>query len=61
MVTSICWNDQYNMLATTQDRHLVIWYHPAVVFTDKDLLQQTSIDKQKRLLMTSLYPYVIMK
>ena len=48
MVSSICWNDQYNMLATTQDRHLVVWYHPAVVFTDKDLLHRTSFDKQKR-------------
>lgn len=48
MVSSICWNDQYNILATTQDKHLVMWYHPAVVFTDKDLLHQTSVNKQKR-------------
>lgn len=48
MVTSIYWNDQYNILAGTQDSHLVVWYYPDIVFSDKDLLQYTCVDKQNR-------------
>ena len=48
MVTSVYWNDQYNILAGTQDSHLVVWYYPDIVFSDKDLLQYTCVDKQNR-------------
>ena len=36
MVTNICWNDRTNMLAAMKDK-FVVWYHPAVVYTDKEV------------------------
>lgn len=46
MVTSLCWNDRTNMLAAMQDGKFVVWYHPAVVYFDKDLLPQTTVHKE---------------
>ena len=48
MVTSIGWNDRSNMLAAMQDAKFVVWYHPAVVYTDRDLLPQTLLCKEGR-------------
>ena len=48
MVTSICWNDCTNMLAAMQDNKFVVWYHPAVVYADKDLLPLTIVHKEGR-------------
>ena len=48
MVTSICWNDHTNMLAAMQDNKFVVWYHPAVVYADKDLLPLTIVHKEGR-------------
>ena len=48
MVTSICWNSSANMLAAMQDGKFVLWYHPAVVYTDRDLLPQTLLRKERK-------------
>ena len=48
MVTSICWNNRTNMLAAMQDKTFVVWYHPAVVYADKDLLPHTVVHKEGR-------------
>ena len=48
MVTSISWNDRTNMLAAMQDNKFVVWYHPAVVYSDKDLLPLTIVQKEGR-------------
>ena len=41
MVSSVAWNDQSNILAGMQDGRFTVWYHPTVVYTDKDLLAGT--------------------
>ncbi|XP_065889257.1 intraflagellar transport protein 80 homolog isoform X3 [Dysidea avara] len=41
MVASVAWNDQSNILAGMQDGRFTVWYHPTVVYTDKDLLTGT--------------------
>ena len=48
MVTSICWNNRTNMLAAMQDKTFMVWYHPAVVYADKDLLPHTVVRKEGR-------------
>lgn len=48
MVSSICWNDTVNMLAAMQDNKFVVWYHPAVIYSDKDLLPLTRYTKEGR-------------
>ena len=48
MVSSICWNDSVNMLAAMQDNKFVVWYHPAVIYSDKDLLPHTCYSKEGR-------------
>lgn len=48
MVTSICWNDRANMLAAMQDNSFVVWYHPGIIYADKDLLPLTLITKEGR-------------
>ncbi|XP_076064271.1 intraflagellar transport protein Oseg5 [Oratosquilla oratoria] len=45
MVQSLCWNDNVNMLATMHDAKFTIWYYPAVVYVDKDLLSLTLTQK----------------
>lgn len=32
------------MLAALQDRKLVVWTHPSIVYTDKDLLQKSVLE-----------------
>ena len=48
MVTTTRWNDQANILATLQDGKFSVWYHPAVVYTDQDLLRKTQLQKEGR-------------
>ena len=48
MVTSLVWNSGCNMLAGMQNNKLLVWYHPAVVYTDRDLLPLTVVDINKR-------------
>lgn len=47
MVTSLTWNDQYNILVGMQDTRLIAWYHPAIVFTDQDLLPLTTVEVKR--------------
>ena len=44
MVTSIAWNNEYNILVGMIDNQLIIWYSPDVVFTDTDLLSLTTVE-----------------
>jgi intraflagellar transport protein 80 len=46
MVTTMAWNDEANILAAMQDGRFTVWYHPAVVYTDPDLLQKTVLRKE---------------
>lgn len=48
MVTSICWNDNVNMLAAMQDGNFVVWYHPGIVHADRELLPMTVLTKEGR-------------
>ena len=41
MVASVLWHESSNMLAAMMDRKLVVWYHPATAYVDKDLLGAT--------------------
>ena len=40
MVDTISWNDQADILVALADGKLVTWYHPAVVYVDRDLLPE---------------------
>ena len=42
----LAWN--IAVLAGMQNNKLLVWYHPAVVFTDRDLLPLTVVDVNKR-------------
>ena len=53
-MTSLAWNSSCNMLAGMQNNKLLVWYHPAVVFTDRDLLPLTVVDVNKRYRLTHL-------
>ncbi|KAG8180211.1 hypothetical protein JTE90_016488 [Oedothorax gibbosus] len=46
MMHSIQWNDNSNMLSALQDGKLMIFYYPAVVFVDKNLLTMTCMLKE---------------
>ena len=48
MVTSVAWNDHSNILAGMQDGRFTVWYHPTVVYTDKDLLYSTIVRRDGR-------------
>lgn len=56
MVSSMCWNDSVNMLAAMQDDKFIVWYHPAVIYSDKDLLTLTQYTRQERLAATVRMP-----
>ena len=51
MVHSLCWSAQANMLAGLQESRLSVWYYPAVIFVDKELLTKTILQKES--------PYVL--
>ncbi|XP_019850408.1 PREDICTED: intraflagellar transport protein 80 homolog [Amphimedon queenslandica] len=44
MVTSMSWNNQYDVLVGTQDKKVVAWYCPPVVGTDIDLLPLITVE-----------------
>lgn len=44
MVTSMSWNNQYDVLVGTQDKKVVVWYCPPVVATDIDLLPLITVE-----------------
>ena len=46
MVHALAWNDEANILAALQDGKFSVWYHPAVVYTDPDLLPKTQLQKE---------------
>ncbi|XP_043222116.1 intraflagellar transport protein 80 homolog isoform X2 [Amphibalanus amphitrite] len=46
MVHSLCWSAQANMLAGLQESRLSVWYYPAVIFVDKELLTKTILQKE---------------
>lgn len=48
MLSSICWNDSVNMLAAMQDNKFIVWYHPAVIYSDRELLPLTKFTKEGR-------------
>jgi len=43
MVSSMCWNDTCNVLATVSDHRLSVWYNPAIAYIDQDLVQKTRV------------------
>ncbi|XP_064394634.1 intraflagellar transport protein 80 homolog [Halichondria panicea] len=46
MVSSVAWNNGSNILVGMCDTKFIAWYHPGVVYTDKELLPQTLLIKQ---------------
>lgn len=42
MVDSVQWSDEVDILGAVADGKLVVWYYPAVVFVDRDLLKTTT-------------------
>lgn len=47
MVSSICWNDHCNMLASISDHKFSVWYHPAVAYVDQDLVSKTVVTREQ--------------
>ncbi|XP_063236778.1 intraflagellar transport protein 80 homolog isoform X2 [Bacillus rossius redtenbacheri] len=41
MVQSLCWNSDTNVLATVQDTSLTVWFFPAVLHVDSQLVKRT--------------------
>eukprot|EP00118_Oscarella_pearsei_P008382 m.42770 g.42770 ORF g.42770 m.42770 type:complete len:169 (+) comp33386_c0_seq1:2269-2775(+) len=48
MVSSMCWSDSCNVLATVQDGKLTTWFYPNVAYIDKDMLAQTCSERGLR-------------
>mmetsp|Transcript_28907 Transcript_28907/g.81402 ORF Transcript_28907/g.81402 Transcript_28907/m.81402 type:complete len:781 (+) Transcript_28907:949-3291(+) len=46
MVDSALWHDESDMLVAMVDGRLTVWYYPEVVFTDRDLLAVTRVQKE---------------
>uniref|UniRef100_A0AC35FJS9 Intraflagellar transport protein 80 homolog n=1 Tax=Panagrolaimus sp. PS1159 TaxID=55785 RepID=A0AC35FJS9_9BILA len=55
MITDIRFNDVTNMLTGLQDRKLLVWTNPSVVYTDKDLLQRSTTELEVQDLGKSPY------
>lgn len=47
-MNSMCWNSGSNILAGMCDNKFTVWYHPGVVYTDRELLPQTLLIKEGR-------------
>jgi len=45
MVDTVAWNDHADILVALADSKLITWYHPAVVYVDRDLLPATRVEK----------------
>ncbi|KAJ1520245.1 hypothetical protein ONE63_004452 [Megalurothrips usitatus] len=43
MVQSLRWNCSINILAAIQDTTLTVWYYPAVIFSDKRIVEKTCV------------------
>lgn len=48
MVQSLRWNANTNILAAIQDTTLTVWYYPAVIFTDKRIIDKTCAKYESR-------------
>ncbi len=48
MVDSARWHDEAPMVAAVVDCKVAVWYHPGVVWTDRDLLDQTKFVRSDR-------------
>ncbi|XP_064456639.1 intraflagellar transport protein 80 homolog isoform X1 [Ornithodoros turicata] len=46
MVSSCFWNDTTSILAALQDGKVTVWNHPAVAWIDRQMLQQTTTEKE---------------
>ena len=46
------------MLAAVQDSRFIVWYHPSVIYSDRDLLPLTQFSKEDRL-VRALTPGVV--
>lgn len=44
MISNIHFNNNTNMLAAFRERKVVVWSLPSVVFTDRELLNKTTIE-----------------
>jgi hypothetical protein len=44
MISNIHFNNNTNMLAAFRERKVVVWSLPSVVFTDRELLDKTTIE-----------------
>ncbi|KAE9554173.1 hypothetical protein FO519_002594 [Halicephalobus sp. NKZ332] len=55
MMTDIKFNDSTNMLGGLQERKILIWTNPSVVFVDKDLLQKSIVELEMNDLGKSPY------
>lgn len=49
MVQSLRWNCTINILAAIQDTTLTVWYYPAVIFSDKRIVEKTCARNDSRL------------
>lgn len=45
MVDSVQWSDEADILGAIADGKLLVWYYPAVVFVDRDLLKATTYSR----------------
>ncbi|XP_047130740.2 intraflagellar transport protein 80 homolog isoform X1 [Hydra vulgaris] len=45
-VSSLCWNNSCNILATVSDHKLFVWYNPGVVYVDSDLMKMTILETE---------------
>jgi hypothetical protein len=44
MISNIHFNNNTNMLAAFRERKVIVWSLPSVVFTDRELLNKTTIE-----------------
>ncbi|TPX35764.1 hypothetical protein SmJEL517_g02004 [Synchytrium microbalum] len=45
MVETFCWNEDSDVLAAMVDGRFIVWYHPASVFIDEDLVSIARLDQ----------------
>jgi len=47
MVSSMCWNNMCNILATVSDHKLTVWNDPSIAYVDQDLLSKTTHEREQ--------------
>ncbi len=47
MVDSACWNDKYPSLASVSEGEVTVWYYPAALFLDTELLSTAAFVTDK--------------